>query len=203
MLKNYTKLAYNYTIHNEEGNQFRELLPRKQKSELDNHLHSCNKTALVLPVYMCNRHLKDLERNGLGADTGKVRYFVSYHVFWLSGLVLPNTVIRIGRYRASGLADWWQHFFPNIYNIRVKNAKYPEKCSITGNIVVLFYMYLLGCAIALVIFLVKIFPKIIRRFKLGLISLTDNHILQTRPTFMLLFDEFEKIEDYKELYFQT
>ncbi len=141
-----------------EVENFKNLFFEKQKTALHKHLYGCNKSALVFPRYLSHKYQRILQRKNLHADVGTEKYFQMMHVFSMSGLVSPNTIFRIGRYKASGIPEWWQQHLSDIYNSQVKNVKYPKEANLSGNIVVVFFIYLVFIAVSMVAFFVEKLP---------------------------------------------
>lgn len=62
--------------------------------------------------------------------------------------------------RSLELSEWWQQLVLKMYNFQTEHVKFPKKATLTGNIVVVFYTFLVGIATACLIFVAELVSKL-------------------------------------------
>lgn len=148
----------------------------EEKIILFSELAQCDKTALVLPEYVCNEFASMLQRPKEGGNAhlssqfiniGKENYADIYLSFSLSGLVPPIMIERIKGTISGGLWDWWMKFIKTTRSseqqIDIANFMTPFPISLKeksgselyGNITVYFAAWLCGLALASTAFLAE------------------------------------------------
>lgn len=119
-----------------------------QKLEMKNLLLSineCQKSAVILPNYMCLQMQNALvkSRNGHLVFVGQESYSAMSYMFQLSGLVPPFVLRRIHWISESGIWEWWMRLlgerrFESKVSVPVKAA------TMKGNIIIIFELWLSG-----------------------------------------------------------
>lgn len=143
--------------------QLENLFWRKEEKLLLRHLKSCEKTALVLPGYLCNIYMKKvLENKGRRQSQiyiGKEVYFKGENVFTVSGAgVAPSLVERMKGAVEGGLLDWWSEFIRKSSSVFVRNLRKRrilKSPNMGGNIRVIFLVMFVGQFVSLVSFVVE------------------------------------------------
>lgn len=106
---------------------------------LFDEIQKCDKSAVLLPISICNSWQKRLQRLGHPhISVGKEAYFNTKVVFRLEGL-LPQYIIKyIISVHESGIWRRWEDLLKGIISeVRNEIAK-PEKPNMSGNIIMIF-----------------------------------------------------------------
>ncbi len=131
-----------------------------EHDKLIRFISECNQNALIVPedLRLANNIGKGLQRNGTSnVYVGKEQYSnISISVF-ISGWVKPAVLVRMEHIKQAGIWDWMPKFFRSTQKYLSKEGNLEvEKPTMSGNIVLLFFILLYGAIAAIVLFLIEI-----------------------------------------------
>lgn len=136
----------------------KELIALEYKHLL-NSLKTCNRTAVILPEHMCWESGRALKRNHSlkSVYIGKESYSDINWIFVLSGYVPPHIIRRVKTLGASGIWQMWMKSFLGSLSFQVGPSwkSEVEAPNLEGNIVVIFYVWLIGIGICLFSFVLE------------------------------------------------
>ncbi|CAL8130182.1 unnamed protein product [Orchesella dallaii] len=137
----------------------RTLFTKWQKIHSFEVLKRCNKTALILPSYLCHRFAKKLSSEILEEHiyvSKQVLYEQSFHVR-LRGFIKLGELKRIKRIEASGIWEFWLQLFRDGTLYVEKQARNElKKPTMSGNISVIFSVLIVGFVVGTLVFLVEV-----------------------------------------------
>ncbi|CAL8135780.1 unnamed protein product [Orchesella dallaii] len=159
-LKEITKLgnlSQKINIAPEYRSRFSDLVIKDGERILEEFMEQCNKTALVLPSFMCQQHKRRLHHLGRrDVFVGKEIYTNPSHSFSLGGLIPPYIVKRLSGMGASGLWEWWTKSIHEGSGLRTYTVnKALRKPTLDGNILVIFVLLVFGIFVALLCFVIE------------------------------------------------
>lgn len=131
-----------------------EQYPRLQlieEAELTRAVERCQRTAVILPEYMClevRRSLKQ-KRKSPYIFIGKESYTNQDWTFSLDGLVPFHVVKRIQGIAQSGIWQWWMQLLGENSVLGATEGQPAEAATMKGNIVVVFVLW--ACCVTLAI----------------------------------------------------
>lgn len=130
-----------------------EILPKLRFLEdikLLEFLEGCNKTAVVMPDYISRKIYKKLIREMKlpHAFFGEESFSDVDWMFSLKGIVPPNLIKRIHGVAESGIWKWWVELFEGKY-LPNEHASHVGAVSMTGNIVIVFVVWLVGIGVSI------------------------------------------------------
>ncbi|CAL8135770.1 unnamed protein product [Orchesella dallaii] len=136
---------------------FSNLVAQDEEEILEEFMEQCNKTALVLPYFMCQQHNKRLHQIGRrNVYVGKEIYNKPSFSFTLSGIMPPYVVKRLSGMGASGLWEWWMKLIQDGSGLSTyRYSKAVRKPTLDGNILVIYALLSVGLFVALLVFLVE------------------------------------------------
>ncbi|CAL8135782.1 unnamed protein product [Orchesella dallaii] len=136
--------------------RFSNLVFKDEDRILEEFMEQCNKTALVLPSFMCHQHKRRLHHLGRrDVFVGKEIYTNPSFSFSLGGLIPPYIVKRLSGMGASGLWEWWMKIMHEGSGLTYATNKSLRKPTLDGNILVIFVLLIFGIFFALVCFVIE------------------------------------------------
>ncbi|CAL8130190.1 unnamed protein product [Orchesella dallaii] len=141
----------------------RTLFTKWQKIHSFEVLKRCNKTALILPSYLCHHFAQKLSSEYLEERiyvSKQVLHEQSFHVR-LQGFIKLGELKRIKGIEASGIWEFWLQLFRDGTLYIEKQARNElKKPTMSGNISVIFTIWIIGVAVGTVAFFVEVFKLI-------------------------------------------
>lgn len=131
-------------------------------------IHSCRKTALVLPSGEAESYdrLLTSKRGNFGRDISLQQYLIVD----IGGLVTPPLISRLARMKESGIVEWLANvteYFSLVYYHRrasqnvLNEEDHPKGASLEGNITVIFTLLLAGLCAAVTGFILEVILRFI------------------------------------------
>lgn len=166
LLQEFSKHFSNATYYTPE--KFRDIFWKQEETILFQHLHKCNKSALVLPNCMCSAFAAKLREKAVPGNTvhvgAKESFFKRYIVIRLTGPVPPFIILRAKQIYSSGIIGWWSKLLQkeneNTMPPSTQNPP-PEVASLRGNVVVIFVSYLSSSAAAALGFILELISVVL------------------------------------------
>ncbi|CAL8135793.1 unnamed protein product [Orchesella dallaii] len=150
-------LSQKINIAPEYRSRFSDLVIKDEEKMLEEFMEQCNKTALILPSFMCQQHKRRLHHLGRrDVFVGKEIYTNPSFSFYLGGLIPPYIVKRLSGMGASGLWEWWTkaiHEGSGLKSYTVNKAL--RKPTLDGNILVIFALLICGIFVALLCLVIE------------------------------------------------
>lgn len=127
-------------------------LQAEEKSSLLHLVEECQRTAVILPEYMCRAAKKFLAQERILRDVfiGRESYIDLDWTFWFGGLFPGHLIKRLHGVEQSGIWQWWILLLRKIYNDEVTEGHHVKAATMSGNIAIVFIMWVC-CIIASVI----------------------------------------------------
>lgn len=140
-----------------------EMLAEFEKDFMFELLRKCRGTALILPKYLCEEHVKVLkEKHNLKhAFVGKESYSDIQWMFQLSGIIPPHIFNRIKSASETGLWLRWNKLASRLISLTHET---PVAANLQGNVVVIFILFLLGQGCASLCFVLEIYILSVKTF---------------------------------------
>ncbi|CAL8130212.1 unnamed protein product [Orchesella dallaii] len=141
----------------------RRLFTKWQKIHSFEVLKGCNKTALILPSYLCHRFAQKLSSEILEERiyvSKQVLFEQSFHVR-LHGFIKLGELKRIKGIEASGIWEFWLQLFGDGTLYIEKQARNElKRPTMSGNIYVIFSILMVGLAVGTLLFLMEVLKNI-------------------------------------------
>ncbi|CAL8135803.1 unnamed protein product [Orchesella dallaii] len=173
-LKEITKLgnlSQQISISPEYRSRFSDLVIKDEERILEEFMDQCNKTALVLPSFMCHQHKRRLQHLGRReVFVGKEIYTNPSLSFSLGGLIPPYIVKRLSGMGSSGLWEWWMkaiHKGSGLNSYTVNKAL--RKPTWDGNILVIFALLSFGIIVALLCLVIENRKRLYSQVQKGIV----------------------------------
>lgn len=137
-----------------------------EKEFLFDSLNKCNRTAVLLYSMEAESFARRLTL--ARGNTGRETYFQRYFAFEMSGLVSPEILSRLSRIKGSGLIEWWANITEHILLTKLLThtstpmpplPNHPTRTSLSGNIIVLFYVIICGLVLGSLLMFVELVWK--------------------------------------------
>ncbi|CAL8135795.1 unnamed protein product [Orchesella dallaii] len=158
-LKEVTKLgspSEEFRISPENVLRFEDLVAKDEKIILEKYMEQCNKTALLLPSFMCQKYHRRLELLGRReVFVGKEIYTNPSHSFTLGGSIPLYIVKRLSGMEASGLWEWWTKIVYEGSGLTYEVNKSLRKPTLEGNVLVIFALLICGISVALLCLVIE------------------------------------------------
>lgn len=143
--------------------QERKSLMKNESRILLQLLTNCNKVAVILPEFMCNKFYQIVKKNKKSAHVfvGKESYSEIDWAFTLKGMLSKNLLQRVKGIHEAGIWERWSKLVrggsstPNHFGKQEVNA-----ASVDGNVVLIFLLWCVGIAGALTSFLLEILCRL-------------------------------------------
>lgn len=148
-------IGYNSELGFALLSQFSDALKQGELNALFEEMRKCDRLAVLLPIDICNNWQRKLRRLRLShVFIGKETYFSTKVVFRLEGL-LPHYIIqRVKSTHESGIWARWENLTMSV--IDVDEVVKPEKPSMSGNIIMIFALFLTGMVFASVSYIFEL-----------------------------------------------
>lgn len=133
-----------------------------------NRLKQCNKTAMLLPshdaVDTAKHFVSRFGQIKQYFDVGLETYFPNYQTISLSGSRLPlKWLFRIQAAKESFILERWQQQFIELRRRFLDKAIRPTAASMSGNILVIFVVYLFGQLLSVIMYGFEHYQAIVQR----------------------------------------
>lgn len=142
---------------------------QKEDEALFCFLQTCEKSALLLPEYLCHKYRRLLGRKGyIHVFIGKEEYTNITVGYSVHGHITNVLLRRLNGIKTGGLFDWWNQFVQSQYNFgasEITSTKEPVKPAMKGNVLLIFLLLVCGLMIAFAGFIMERKATLIRTIR--------------------------------------
>lgn len=152
-------------------------------------ISQCKKAAFIIDEPKCQYYARFIEQKwNKAVDIGTEVYFPTKIGINFAGLVGLSFLRRLGGMQQSGIVEWWTHILKSSFIGRKEKELQPVK--ISGNVLVIFSLLLLGEIVGVLVFTFEIQYIIV--FKAGLLIRLIVRVFYSAKSLCELFRSFVK-----------